>query len=106
MIVIFYIATTELTRSFGWNTVDAFMQRDVQEFNRLLQENLERKMKGTPADGSIKKLFVGKMKSYVKCINVEYESSRTEDYYGKCCAFKLGLITHSIHRYPTECKGL
>ncbi|KAG1052933.1 hypothetical protein G6F43_004949 [Rhizopus delemar] len=75
------VSTTEVTRSFGWNTVDAFMQRDVQEFNRLLQDNLERKMKGTPAEDSIKRLFVGKMKSYIKCINVEYESSRSEDYY-------------------------
>lgn len=38
--------------------------------------------KGTPADGAISKLFLGKMKSYIKCINVDYESSRVEDYYG------------------------
>ncbi|CAO3700741.1 unnamed protein product [Rhizopus stolonifer] len=77
----FAISTTEVTRSFGWNTVDAFMQRDVQEFNRLLQDNLERKMKGTPAEDAIQKLFLGRMKSYIKCIDVEYESSRSEDYY-------------------------
>ncbi|KAI8337200.1 hypothetical protein BC941DRAFT_427009 [Chlamydoabsidia padenii] len=75
------VGTTELTRSFGWDSLDAFMQHDVQEFNRVLQDNLEVKMKGTPADGAIKKLFVGKMKSYIKCINVDYESSRSEDYY-------------------------
>ncbi|KAG0168450.1 hypothetical protein DFQ28_003237 [Apophysomyces sp. BC1034] len=75
------VSTTELTRSFGWTSLDAFMQHDVQEFNRVLQDNLEAKMKGTPADGAIKKLFVGRMKSYIKCINVNYESSRSEDYY-------------------------
>lgn len=75
------IGTTELTHSFGWNTLDAFMQHDVQEFNRVLQDNLEEKMKGTPADGAISKLFEGKMKSYIKCINVNFESSRVEDYY-------------------------
>lgn len=58
------------------------MQRDVQEFNRLLQDNLERKMKGTPAEGSIQQLFVGKMKSYIRCVHVDYESSRSEDFYG------------------------
>ena len=58
------------------------MQHDVQEFNRVLQDNLETKMKGTEAEGAISKLFVGKMKSYIKCLNVDYESSRTEDYYG------------------------
>ncbi|CAO3634585.1 unnamed protein product [Cunninghamella echinulata] len=75
------VGTTELTKSFGWNSLEAFRQHDVQEFNRVLQDNLEEKMKGTPADGAIKKLFLGKMKSYIKCINVNYESSRSEDYY-------------------------
>ncbi|KAF9179390.1 hypothetical protein BGZ50_006969, partial [Haplosporangium sp. Z 11] len=75
------IGTTELTRSFGWNSVESFMQHDVQEFNRVLQDNLEGKMKGTAAEGAIQKLFVGKMKSYIKCIDVDYESSRVENFY-------------------------
>ncbi|KNE63202.1 hypothetical protein AMAG_18968 [Allomyces macrogynus ATCC 38327] len=75
------VETNELTKSFGWNTVDAFAQHDVQEFLRVLTDNLEEKMKGTPADGMIQRLFVGQMKSYIKCVNVDYESSRTEDFY-------------------------
>ncbi|KAI9247273.1 hypothetical protein EDC94DRAFT_626246 [Helicostylum pulchrum] len=75
------VGTTELTKSFGWDSLEAFRQHDVQEFNRVLQDNLEIKMKDTPADGAIKNLFVGKMKSYIKCINVNFESSRSEDYY-------------------------
>ncbi|ORX89747.1 ubiquitin carboxyl-terminal hydrolase 5 [Basidiobolus meristosporus CBS 931.73] len=75
------VGTTELTKSFGWDSLDSFMQHDVQEFNRVLQDNLEGKMKGTAADGAIQKLFVGKMKSYIKCLNVDYESSRVENYY-------------------------
>ncbi|KAI8150412.1 cysteine proteinase [Fennellomyces sp. T-0311] len=75
------VGTTEVTRSFGWNSADAFMQHDVQEFNRVLQDALEVKMKDTPADGAIKWLFEGKMKSYIKCINVDYVSDRSEDYY-------------------------
>lgn len=59
------------------------MQHDVQEFNRVLQDNLETKMKGTKAEGSIANTFVGKMKSYIKCVNVDFESSRVEDYYGE-----------------------
>lgn len=39
------VDTRELTKSFGWDTLDAFMQHDVQEFNRVLQDNLETKMK-------------------------------------------------------------
>ncbi|KAK9894556.1 cysteine proteinase [Cystobasidium minutum MCA 4210] len=75
------VSTTDLTRSFGWTSLDSFLQHDVQEFNRVLQDKLEMKMKGTKADGAIKELFSGKMKSYIKCINVEYESSRSEEFY-------------------------
>ncbi|KDR74843.1 hypothetical protein GALMADRAFT_227212 [Galerina marginata CBS 339.88] len=71
------VGTTELTKSLGWTS---FIQRDVQEFNRVLQDELESKVKGTEAEGVIAKLFVGKMKSYIKCVNVEYESSRIEEF--------------------------
>ncbi|GAA6026726.1 hypothetical protein JCM8097_005817 [Rhodosporidiobolus ruineniae] len=75
------VGTTELTKSFGWKGFDSFLQHDVQEFNRVLCDKLETKMKGTVADGAIKKLFSGTMKSYVKCIDIDYESARTEDFY-------------------------
>ncbi|EKM55554.1 uncharacterized protein PHACADRAFT_256265 [Phanerochaete carnosa HHB-10118-sp] len=74
------VGTTELTKSFGWKSLDSFLQHDVQEFNRVLQDKLETKMKGTKAEGAIAKLFVGKMKSYIKCVNVDYESSRIEEF--------------------------
>ncbi|GAA5896538.1 hypothetical protein JCM6882_005722 [Rhodosporidiobolus microsporus] len=75
------VGTTELTKSFGWKGFDSFLQHDVQEFNRVLCDKLETKMKGTVADGAIKKLFSGTMKSYVKCIDIDFESARTEDFY-------------------------
>lgn len=75
------VGTNELTKSFGWKSLDSFLQHDVQEFNRVLQEKLETKMKGTVADGAISRLFVGKMKSYLRCVNVDYESARDEDFY-------------------------
>ncbi|TFY70399.1 hypothetical protein EVG20_g2597 [Dentipellis fragilis] len=74
------VGTTELTKSFGWKSLDSFLQHDVQEFNRVLQDKLESKMKGTVAEGAIAKLFVGKMKSYIKCVNVDFESSRIEEF--------------------------
>ncbi|KAJ2525997.1 ubiquitin-specific protease ubp15, partial [Coemansia sp. RSA 1933] len=70
-----------LTKSFGWDSYDSFMQQDVQELNRMLQDNLENKMKGTVVDGAVAKLFEGRMKSYIRCVNVDYESSRIENYY-------------------------
>ncbi|PVG02230.1 putative ubiquitin-specific processing protease 21 [Serendipita vermifera] len=75
------VGTNELTKSFGWKSLDSFMQHDVQEFNRVLQDKLESKMKGTAAEGAINRLFVGKMKSYIRCVNVNFESSRSEEFY-------------------------
>uniref|UniRef100_A0A0E0E7R6 ubiquitinyl hydrolase 1 n=1 Tax=Oryza meridionalis TaxID=40149 RepID=A0A0E0E7R6_9ORYZ len=39
------VSTKELTKSFGWDMHDSFMQHDVQELNRVLSEKLEDKMK-------------------------------------------------------------
>ncbi|KAJ2719750.1 ubiquitin-specific protease ubp15 [Coemansia sp. Benny D115] len=75
------VDTTELTKSFGWDSLDSFMQHDVQEFNRVLQDSLETKMKGTAVDGALAKLFGGTMKSYIRCVNIDYESSRKESFY-------------------------
>lgn len=44
-------------------------------------ESLEQKMKGTEAENSLTKLFVGKTKTYIKCIDVDYSSERVEDFW-------------------------
>lgn len=75
------VDTTDLTKAFGWDSADAFTQHDVQELARVLMDRLEAKMKGTDVDGFLSKLFVGQMKSYIKCINVPFESSRSEDFW-------------------------
>lgn len=38
-------------------------------------------MKKTAAENALSRLFVGKMKSYIKCVNVDYESARVEDFW-------------------------
>lgn len=77
----FPLDTMELTRSFGWDNAEAFTQHDVQELNRILMDRLETRMKGTSVEGKINELFVGKMKSYIRCINVDYQSVRIEDFW-------------------------
>ena len=39
------VSTKDLTKSFGWDTVESFMQHDVQELNRVLTDKLDEKMK-------------------------------------------------------------
>lgn len=75
------VATLDLTKSFGWDSSDAFTQHDVQELNRILMDKLETAMKGTDIENGLNDIFVGKMKSYIKCVNVPYESSRVEDFW-------------------------
>jgi ubiquitin carboxyl-terminal hydrolase 7 len=75
------VGTTDLTQSFGWDTKQIFEQQDVQELSRVLMDKLDEKMKGTEAEGALTKMFVGKMKTYISCINVDYESSRIEDFW-------------------------
>lgn len=61
------VATKELTKSFGWDTYDSFMQHDVQELNRVLCEKLEDKMKVTerPLDVSAGFIF-GELLSQIR----------------------------------------
>ncbi|XP_057990811.1 ubiquitin C-terminal hydrolase 12-like isoform X3 [Hevea brasiliensis] len=75
------VATKELTKSFGWDTYDSFMQHDVQELNRVLCEKLEDKMKRTVVEGTIQQLFEGHHMNYIECINVDYKSTRKESFY-------------------------
>jgi ubiquitin carboxyl-terminal hydrolase 7 len=74
------VSTKDLTRSFGWDTADAFQQHDVQELNRILCDRLEEKMKGTRVEGMVNKLFEGHTINYIECINVDYKSTRREPF--------------------------
>uniref|UniRef100_A0AAF5DKN6 Ubiquitin carboxyl-terminal hydrolase 7 n=1 Tax=Strongyloides stercoralis TaxID=6248 RepID=A0AAF5DKN6_STRER len=75
------VSTEKLTKSFGWDPSDTLHQQDVQEFARVLLDNLELKMKNTSVADAIPNLFKGTLKSYVRCTNVDYESCRYETVY-------------------------
>jgi len=75
------VATKKLTKSFGWETLDSFMQHDAQELCRVLLDKMEMKMKSTVVEGTIPRLLEGKMNSYIQCSNVNYRSSRVEPFY-------------------------
>ena len=75
------VSTKKLTASFGWGGQETFMQHDVQEFCRVLMDNLEEKMKGTDMEKSIADLFRGKTRRYIRCVNVDFESSQEQEFY-------------------------
>src|SRR3989338_2978701 len=74
------VNTNELTSSFGWSADDSFAQQDLHELLCVLMDRLETKMKGTAADGRIPVLFSGKLTNYIKCINVDYTTERSETF--------------------------
>jgi hypothetical protein len=60
------VETTGLTRSFGWTGAEAFQQHDVQEFCRVLFDELEERLRGSAHETLIKGLFEGTLESYVR----------------------------------------
>ncbi|KAE9415473.1 hypothetical protein Angca_009957 [Angiostrongylus cantonensis] len=85
------VNTRRLTKSFGWSSTEVFTQHDVQELCRVLLDNLESKMKMSSVEDEIPRLFRGVMKSYIRCTNVNFESTKEEPFYdiqlnikGKC----------------------
>lgn len=75
------VETRQLAQAFGWDSYQCFMQHDIQELNRELCDKLEERMKNTPQAGTIRNLFTGRYRSFIKCINVKYESTRDEEFY-------------------------
>ena len=76
------------------------MQHDVQEFSRVLLDDLEVKMKRTPVEGALEDLFVGKMHNVIKCLNVDYQSVREESFYDLQMAVKgMQTLEESFREY-------
>lgn len=75
-------STTSLTKSFGWDPFEVGRQHDVQEFCRVIIDNIESKMeKQENLKGEISKLFCGTYQNYIRCQNVEYQTTKNEKFY-------------------------
>ena len=48
---------------------------------RALQGLLAEIMTGTALDGTMQRLFAGAQQTFCKCVNVDYESARIEEFY-------------------------
>eukprot|EP01052_Picozoa_sp_SAG31_P026489 SAG31_NODE_2402_length_5767_cov_4.440543_2_plen_1704_part_00 len=90
------VDTRALTKSFGWNSSDAFQQQDVQELFNLLFEALETKFQKTPQAGIIKALYEGQMKDYVRCKECNTERHTTATFKDIMLAIKPFGCTEAI----------
>lgn len=78
---------------------EAFEQHDVQELNRIMCDRLEKQLAGTKVGNVVKDCFEGRMKSYLKCLDVDYQSSRYAwlsthmcDCSHMCSSFQRGAV--------------
>lgn len=77
------IGTTNLTRSFGWDSSEAWQQHDIQELCRVMFDALEHKFKNTEQADLISRLYEGKMMDYVRCLECRTEKAREDTFLGK-----------------------
>jgi len=74
------VETTDLTKSFGWDSTEAWQQHDIQELCRVMFDALEQKFKNTEQADLINRLYEGRMTDYVKCLECETEKSREDKF--------------------------
>lgn len=74
------VETTNLTRSFGWDSSEAWQQHDIQELCRVMFDALEQCFKNTHQSNLINDLYEGKMSDYVKCLECCNEGAREDTY--------------------------
>ncbi|KAG7164653.1 Ubiquitin carboxyl-terminal hydrolase 47-like [Homarus americanus] len=74
------VETTNLTKSFGWDSSEAWQQHDIQELCRVMFDALEQCFKNTHQSDLINNLYEGKMKDYVKCLQCCTEGAREDTY--------------------------
>lgn len=96
-----HIDTRSLTKSFGWDSNEAFQQQDVQEFLRVLFDALEKSFElvGETYD-FIDQLYQGQMKNYVKCKVCGIESTRSDMFLDVQLPIKnefgIGVVNSSV----------
>lgn len=97
------VQTSALTRSFGWESRDVFIQQDVQEFSCILLDAIEKQVEATSRPNFIKELFCGTMTNYIRCLNVDFKSERDEKFYDIQLPVKgFENIYNSLKDYTSE----
>lgn len=72
--------TTDLTKSFGWQSSEAWQQHDIQELCRVMFDALEQKFRDTQQAKFINDLYEGIMLDYVRCLECGTEKSREDKF--------------------------
>ena len=100
------VSSVGLTDSFGWTAADVMRQHDAQELLRVLTDSLSEhieKVEKNPHSNFIKKLFRFELVRYTRCLDMEYESTHTEECYDVSLTVKdKANLAESLHDYFKE----
>lgn len=72
------ITTKKMIECFAWEEMTTSDQQDIQEFLRRLIDQISQYVIGTEFMKRLNDLFVGEIKTTIRCKNVSYSTSRTE----------------------------
>ena len=104
-------STRKLTKSFGWDAGQAFVQHDIQEFLRVLASNIEEKLKGGENSKALSELFDGKLAKVItgpKSFQTENTeafndlSLEVKDCFDIDDSMKMYMAQETIDEYDTE----
>lgn len=95
------VPTNELTKSFGWTDRETYMQHDIQEFCRIILDNLEKKMNKQPdLKDAISTLYRGEMRSRIEGVDVDYETTKNDYFYDLSMTVKdISSLEGSFSKY-------
>lgn len=93
------IDTTELIKIFGWGFGESLEHHDVQEFFKVLQDAIERKLKNFKIENPFDQIFSGKVRYIVKCINIDYTSKNEQPFHELILPISSGSLHQAIDEY-------
>jgi hypothetical protein len=70
------VQTTGVTKSFGWNSFEAFEQHDVQELFQILLDEVQKDFSSIGSTASPDQLFDLRLNDYIICKKCNTESAR------------------------------
>jgi hypothetical protein len=74
------VSTGKLTRSFGWDGDQAFVQNDVHECMSVLMDALQTETFGSHVQDFIKSMHSGRMEHHTTCLGCHAVSIRPDEY--------------------------
>lgn len=75
------MSTQELTDAFGWNQKRLYERQNAFEMWVKLLYQIEEEMLRFPNQNAVSDIFSGKVITLISCTNIDYKSSRLENFY-------------------------